>query len=118
MIEIKRIYDTPQKEDGYRILVDRLWPRGVSKEAAQLDEWIKDVSPSNELRSWFNHDEKKWEDFEKKYRKELESNIEHLKHLKSLEKKHNKISLLFAAKTENHNNAVVLKSLLDNWEGH
>lgn len=116
MIQIKRIYDVPHKDDGYRILVDRLWPRGISKETAQLDEWIKEISPSNELRSWFNHDEKKWEGFKQRYQEELKRQVDHIIYLKSLEKKHKKISLLFAAKTKAHNNAVVLKSVLDNWE--
>lgn len=116
MIQIKRVYDTPQKDDGYRILVDRLWPRGISKENAQLDEWIKDLSPSHELRTWFSHDEEKWEDFKQKYREELKNQVALLKHLKSLEKEHTKVSLLFAAKTETRNNAVVLKSVLDSWE--
>ena len=116
MIQIKRIYDTPHIDDGYRVLVDRLWPRGISKENARLDEWIKEISPSNALRSWFDHDAKKWEGFKEKYLEELKNNAEHIKHLKSLEKQHNKISLLFAAKAEAYNNAVVLKYVLDNWE--
>lgn len=68
MIKIKRAYDKPSKEDGYRILVDRLWPRGVSKDEAKIDLWLKEISPSNELREWFSHDPKKWEDFKSKYR--------------------------------------------------
>lgn len=116
MIQIKRVYDTPQKDDGYRVLVDRLWPRGISKENAKLDEWIKEISPSHELRTWFGHDERKWEDFKQKYREELKSQASLLKHLKSIEKEHTKVSLLFAAKTEARNNAVVLKSVLDGLE--
>lgn len=116
MIQIKRIYEAPHKDDGYRVLVDRLWPRGVSKESAQLDEWIKEISPSDDLRTWFNHDAKKWQDFKRKYQEEIKNHVDHIKHLKALEKEHKKVSLLFAAKTEAHNNAVVLKSFLDDWE--
>lgn len=113
MIQIKRIYESPEKADGYRVLVDRLWPRGISKDKAQLDEWLKDVSPSDDLRKWFNHDVKKWGDFKKKYQSELKKKAESLEHLKALEKEHKKISLLYAAKTTAQNNAVVLKSVLD-----
>jgi len=71
MIGIKRIYDNPEKKDGFRILVDRLWPRGLSKEKAKVDLWLKEIAPSDKLRKWFSHDPKKWDDFKKKYKLEL-----------------------------------------------
>lgn len=113
MIAIKRIYDSPSKEDGYRVLVDRLWPRGVSKDQTQLDEWLKDISPSDDLRKWFNHDPKKWEAFTQKYKTELKEKSALLTHLKDIEKDHGKVSLLYAAKATDHNNAVVLKKVLE-----
>lgn len=73
-IHVKRIYEDPVPEDGYRVLVDRIWPRGVSKERAQLDEWLKDVAPTTELRKWFNHEEPKWHEFQKRYAAELDKN--------------------------------------------
>jgi len=76
MIKIKRIYDHPSKDDGKRILIDRLWPRGLKKEDAQIDEWIKDIAPSNQLRKWFNHDPKKWDEFKSRFFTELRGNRE------------------------------------------
>lgn len=113
MISIKRIYEEAGNDDGYRVLIDRLWPRGIAKDKAQLDEWLKDISPSDDLRKWFNHDPKKWEEFKKKYRIELKQQTESLEHLKSIERKEGKISLLYAAKTTDYNNAVVLKAVLE-----
>lgn len=113
MISIKRIYENASNDDGYRVLIDRLWPRGIAKDKAQLDEWLKDISPSDDLRKWFNHDPKKWEEFKKKYRIELKQQTESLEHLKSIERKEGKISLLYAAKTTDYNNAVVLKAVLE-----
>ncbi|AXH99142.1 DUF488 family protein [Sporosarcina sp. PTS2304] len=116
-VQIKRAYDSVEKSDGMRILVDRLWPRGVSKGDAALDEWVKDIGPSKELRQWFDHDADKYEDFKKKYKKELKENDtqrEALEQLKQWTKKHNKnITLVFGAKDENHNQAAVLKEILD-----
>lgn len=113
MIAIKRIYEEPGDNDGYRVLVDRLWPRGVAKDQTQLDEWLKDISPSDDLRKWFNHDPKKWEAFARKYQTELKEKSQLLEHLKSIEKEQGKISLLYAAKTTDYNNAIVLKRVLE-----
>lgn len=107
-IQLKRIYEEPDEKDGYRILVDRLWPRGVSKEKAHLDLWLKDIAPSTELRKWFNHDPDKWNQFQKKYLKELKENKEAVDTLKEHLKK-GTITLLYAAKDEAHNEAEVLK---------
>ena len=108
---IKRVYTPPDKSDGYRILIDRLWPRGISKENAKIDHWLKDIAPSHELRKWFGHDPKKWEEFKKRYHKELLKNPEAIQWLKD-KVTNEKVSLLFAASDEKHNNAVALKFLL------
>lgn len=112
MIKIKRAYDKPSKEDGYRILVDRLWPRGVSKDEAKIDLWLKEISPSNELREWFSHDPKKWEGFKSKYRDELKEKAELVKELKKIEKEKKTVTLLYSAKDEQHNNVIVLSEIL------
>ena len=111
MIRIKRIYERAEKRDGFRILVDRLRPRGVSKEKAALNLWLKDIAPSTTLRKWFGHDSKKWKMFQKKYKSEIMANKGILKELKGIAKKKNTITLLYAAKDEEHNEAVVLKNL-------
>lgn len=111
-IIIKRIYDSAAENDGYRILVDRIWPRGVSKEEAKLDEWNKDVAPSTELRKWFGHEEEKFDEFVKKYKKELDAQKDELKKIRDIGKKQ-QICLLYGAKDEKHNQAVVLKSVLE-----
>lgn len=108
---LKRAYDAPDANDGQRILVDRLWPRDISKEDAQIDLWLKEVAPSNELRKWFNHELEKWPEFEQRFRAELASN-EAVQSLKALAKK-GTTTLLFAAKDTEHNNAVVLKKVLE-----
>jgi len=112
MIKIKRIYDPASPEDGKRILVDRLWPRGIRKDDAMVDEWLKDIAPSNELRKWFSHDPTKWKEFKKKYEKELKSKSLILERLKE-EAKENMITILYASKDEKHNNALVLKEMLE-----
>ncbi len=112
MINIKRIYEKPEKTDGFRILVDRLWPRGVSKEKAKINLWLKEIAPSNELRKWFSHEPKKWDLFKKRYTKELESNHDLIKEIKSVEKKEKKVTLLYAARDQEHNEAVLLKEIL------
>lgn len=112
MIKLKRIYEPYDKKDGYRILVDRLWPRGVSKEKAHLDLWLKDIAPSTELRKWFNHDPKKWNGFQKKYQTELKTNKEVFAELKKIVKQNKLVTLLYAAKDETHNEAVIIKELL------
>jgi uncharacterized protein YeaO (DUF488 family) len=106
-IKIKRIYETPEKEDGFRILVDRLWPRGFTKERAAVDLWLKEIAPSTALRKWFNHIPEKWEEFKKRYRSEIRENKEALSLLKEQMKKGN-VTLLYAAKDEEHNDAIIL----------
>jgi uncharacterized protein YeaO (DUF488 family) len=113
MIKLKRIYDKYEKDDGYRILVDRLWPRGMTKQKAKIDLWLKDIAPSNELRKWFNHNDLRWHNFQKKYKKELSDNKELLEIIKDKVKRHGTITLIFAAKDTLHNNAVVLNKLLN-----
>lgn len=112
MIRIARIYEPPQKNDGWRVLVDRLWPRGVRKEAARVDEWMKEIAPSNELRKWFAHQANRWAEFQKRYRAELGRKKELIEMLRAMEKKHGAVTLLFAAKDEEHNQAIVLRGLL------
>lgn len=111
MIKLKRIYEKSERSDGFRILVDRLWPRGVSKEKTALDLWLKDIAPSSELRKWFGHDIKKWATFHKKYREEIGSNNKVFRHLQEIVKKRKNVTLLYAAKDERHNEAVIIKSL-------
>jgi uncharacterized protein YeaO (DUF488 family) len=112
MIRTKRVYEPAAKEDGCRVLVDRLWPRGMTKEAAKIDLWMKDVAPSDELRKSFHHDAMKWPDFEKKYQRELKKKKELLEELKKLEKQHGTLTLLYGARDEEHNQAVVLAKSL------
>jgi uncharacterized protein YeaO (DUF488 family) len=107
-IQIKRVYEKPDPKDGFRILVDRLWPRGLTKEKAAVDLWLKDIAPSTELRKWFGHDPEKWKEFQKKYLKELKENKEAVDTLKEHLKK-GTVTLLYAAKDEAHNEAEVLK---------
>ena len=112
MLRIKRVYEKPAKEDGCRVLVDRLWPRGMTKEAAQIDLWMKEVAPSDALRKSFCHDVKKWPGFQAKYRAELRKKKDLLQELKKMEKDHGTLTLLFGAKDEEHNQAVVLAEVL------
>ena len=110
-IEIKRVYEEPGRADGTRILVDRLWPRGLSKERARVDLWLKDIAPSTELRKWFGHDPSKWSEFQARYRQELKSKADMLADLKKRAAE-TPVTLLYGAKDEVHNEAVVLQSLL------
>lgn len=110
-IQLKRIYEPFSKEDGYRILVDRLWPRGFTKQKAALDLWLKEIAPSTELRKWFGHDPEKWKEFQKKYRIELKQNKEALDRLMDYIKK-GKVTLLYGAKDEEHNEAQVIKDFI------
>ncbi|HNQ56452.1 MAG: DUF488 domain-containing protein [Candidatus Desulfobacillus denitrificans] len=110
-IKLKRAYETPAKSDGMRILVDRLWPRGLSKARAAIDHWLKEVAPSNELRQWFGHDPEKWPEFRKRYRAELKDNPA-LAELRDLSRK-GTVTLVYSAKDELHNQAVVLRQVLD-----
>lgn len=112
MIRLKRIYDPPSRGDGRRILVDRLWPRGVKKDEAQIDEWFKDIAPSDALRRWFGHDPDKWPAFKLKYQKELKARGELIRRIRS-ESRSGTVTFLFAAKDAEHNNAVVLKEQVE-----
>ena len=112
MIKIKRIYEQPDPADGQRLLVDRLWPRGLSKEQAGVDRWLKEIAPSDELRRWYGHDPGKWQEFRSRYRGELEAKRELLDQLADLARGQT-VTLLYAAKDEEKNNAVVLKEVLE-----
>lgn len=111
-VTIKRIYEQVATSDGFRVLVDRLWPRGVSKEVARVDVWLKEVAPSTGLRKWFDHDPAKWAEFRERYRRELKD-APALSELIGLVRKHRRVTLLFGTKEERFNQAVVLKELLD-----
>lgn len=114
MIKLKRVYEEPSKEDGLRILVERLWPRGLTKERAAVDLWLKDVAPSKELRTWFGHDPTKWEQFCKRYWAELKTKQDLISFLKG-KSKETTLTLVYATRDEKHNSAVALKTFL---EGH
>ena len=114
MIKMKRIYEKPDRTDGKRVLVDRLWPRGVRKEEALIDEWFKDIAPSDELRRWYGHKVERWEDFRKRYRAELsKAPANELVQKLQKEGKRSTVTLLFAASDSEHSNAAVLKELLE-----
>jgi uncharacterized protein YeaO (DUF488 family) len=110
-IKIKRVYEIPDKDDGKRILVDRLWPRGLTKEKASVDIWLKDIAPSTNLRKWFGHDPEKYEEFKSRYFNELLNNKEQVSLLKN-EIKKGTVTLVYGAKDETHNEAQVLKDML------
>jgi len=112
-IQIKRVYEKPSKTDGYRVLVDRLWPRGISKEKAHLDLWLKEIAPSTELRKWFGHDPEKWKTFQKRYKAEIAVNKLSFEELKEIIKKNDTVTLLYAARDEKHNEAVVIRDLFE-----
>lgn len=109
-IRIKRVYDEPTKDDGIRILVDRLWPRGLTKQKAGINLWLKDIAPSTALRKWFAHDPEKWKEFIKRYHEELKENPEQVKILEEQLRK-DTVTLVYGAKDEEHNEALVLKEL-------
>ena len=111
MIRLKRAYEAPSRSDGYRVLVERLWPRGLKKIEAKIDLWLKDVAPSTELRRWFGHDPKKWDEFRQRYRKELKQKDEAINLLMS-KAKAGTITLIYAARDEDHNGALVLQQFL------
>jgi uncharacterized protein YeaO (DUF488 family) len=112
VIRVKRVYEEPSPQDGARILVDRLWPRGLTKERAAVDLWLKDVAPSTELRKWFGHDPAKWKEFQVRYRKELRKKKDALKLLRQ-KSEESTVTLLYGARDEEHNAALVLKKLLE-----
>lgn len=107
VVHIKRIYEEPALEDGYRVLVDRIWPRGVSKQRARLDEWLKEVAPSTELRKWFHHEDPKWQEFRLRYLAELYENPE-VEALRTIVSHQDVVTLLYSARSETENQAVVL----------
>jgi uncharacterized protein YeaO (DUF488 family) len=111
-VTLKRVYEKPSVSDGKRILVDRLWPRGLTKEKAKVDVWLKDLAPSTELRKWFNHEPSKWTEFKKRYRAEMHNNTETLTALKELLTK-GKVTVVYGAKDEEHNEAVVIKEYIE-----
>lgn len=111
-IVVKRIYEPPAKSDGYRVLVDRVWPRGLKKEDAALDAWSKELAPSTALRKWFGHDPARWEGFRHRYASQLDDTAEHWRPLLTMAARH-RVTLLFGARDEEHNNAIALKSYLD-----
>jgi uncharacterized protein YeaO (DUF488 family) len=112
MFRVKRIYEAAEPTDGYRVLVDRLWPRGVSKEKARIDLWLKEIAPSDALRKWFGHEPKRWEGFQKRYREELKQESAAVGQLKELQKEHGIVTLLYSAHDEEHNQAVALEAFL------
>ncbi len=111
-LKIKRVYEKPDKDDGIRILVDRLWSRGLTKEKAKVDVWLKDIAPSTALRKWFSHDPKKWDEFRKKYLAELKETVERVEILKQYMWK-GAVTLVYGAKDEKNNEARVLEELLN-----
>lgn len=112
MITIRRVYDLEKAGEHYKVLVDRFWPRGISKEKADWYEWLREISPGNELRKWYNHDPSKWEEFKSLYRKELAGKQGELERLKQLEIKHGTLTLLYSSKEDKYNNAVALREFL------
>ena len=113
MIKIKRIYDDYSETDGYRILIDRLWPRGISKERAKINLWSKEIAPSNDLRKWHSHNSEKTKQFQKKYITELENNFDSLNEIKKIIQDQKTITLLYASKDPNPIHAIVLQQLLN-----
>ncbi|HEX2869338.1 MAG TPA: DUF488 domain-containing protein [Ignavibacteriales bacterium] len=112
MIKLKRIYEEYEPADGYRILVDRLWPRGIKKESSHVDLWLKELGPSDELRKWFNHDPAKWQEFKKKYHSELSRKSDLLNEIRDAEKENKNVTILYGAKDTEHNQAVVIAEML------
>lgn len=112
-LRLKRAYEPAAAGDGTRILIDRLWPRGVSKEEAALDDWMKDIAPSTELRGWFGHDPERWPEFQRRYKAELRQHTQELDRIRALAKKQT-VTLVYSAHDEEHNDAVVLKDVLTN----
>lgn len=112
MIQVKRAYDAASKNDGTRFLVERLWPRGIKKEDLRVEEWLKDVAPSSELRQWFQHDPAKWQEFRHRYFRQLKSHPDAW-HLLLARARRGRVTLVYSAHDTEHNNAVALKEFLD-----
>ena len=113
MFRIKRVYEAPEPQDGFRVLVDRLWPRGLSKEKARVDSWLLEVAPSDALRKWFAHEPEKWPAFQRRYRAELKGQADRLRSLRRLARARRVVTLVYAAADTRRNNAVVLAGLLN-----
>ena len=116
MINLKRAYEKPAPEDGFRVLVERLWPRGLKKEAVALDLWLKDVAPSPELRRWFGHDPGRWEEFRRRYFAEMRERRDLVKALREKIREKGTVTFVFAARNEEQNNAVALRDFLEGRE--
>ncbi len=116
MIRVKRVYEAPSKDDGARYLVDRLWPRGLRREGAKLDGWLKEIAPSDDLRRWFGHDPEKWMEFQRRYSAELDAARDELRTIREAARR-GTVTLLFSAHDAEHNNAVALKAYLDQHPG-
>ena len=112
MLKVKRIYDPASEDDGYRVLIDRLWPRGVSKENANIDLWMKEIAPSTELRKWFHHDLDKWEEFQQRYTVELSNKKDLIDQLLKLKEEYKSITFIYSAKDREKNQAMVLIEVL------
>ncbi len=114
MVKVKRIYDFPRpsKDDGKRVLIDRLWPRGLRKDEVAVDEWMKEIAPSSQLRKWFGHDPAKWEEFRRRYRQELEGKKDFIEELRR-DARHGTVTILYSARDTEHNNALVVKDLIE-----
>ncbi len=112
-IKLKRVYEPSSREDGYRVLVDRLWPRGVSKETAHIDLWLRDIAPTSDLRKWFAHEPDKWPEFQKRYRRELGERAPLLAMLRDAEREHGTVTLLFGARDTERNQAQVIAAVLE-----
>jgi uncharacterized protein YeaO (DUF488 family) len=112
MIKLKRVYEPSASSDGSRFLVERLWPRGVKKTALRIDAWLKDVAPSTNLREWFKHDPKKWDEFQRRYRRELDANPEAWRSLRNASE-HGTVTLVYSSHDSEHNNSVALKKYLE-----
>ena len=113
MIRVKRVYDAPDESDGFRVLVDRLWPRGLSKEKAKVDLWLREVSPSDGLRKWYSHDPRKWDLFRERYAGELSHREGLLERIGAIEQENGRVTLLFGSKEPRINNAVALQMMLE-----
>lgn len=111
MLRLKRVYEPRDSSDGRRILVDRLWPRGLSKEKAAIDEWMKEIAPSAELRRWFGHDPEKWPEFQRRYKQELRAQADLVREIAKLAS-HGRVTLVYGARDEAHNDAVVLAAVV------
>ena len=116
-VKLKRAYDVPSRSDGKRVLIDRLWPRGVKKTEAKIDEWMKDIAPSTKLRKWFGHEPARWPEFRRRYEAEVRDHPEQLERLRMLARE-GPLTLVFSAHDEDHNDAVVLRELILGHHGH